>query len=606
MAATRQLLSPLGPALALVAAAVFAGGGAAGGSLPWVGGAAVVVALVFVFVYGVPSSALAWVPLAVLAGWCLASVAWSAQPDRSWEYGNRALVYVAFAFVGVYVAGRTRELAVGLAAVLGALCVYALAAKALPWLYGDYGRVARLRAPIGYWNALALLGDVALPVGLWLAGRRSELGTLLVYGWIVALGLTYSRGGVAVAVVVVAAWVVLTGTWVSATATVVAAGIPAAGVLAAAFALHGVTSDGQPHAARVHDGVAFGSAVLVGAIIAVMLALLPRPEPTRAFKFAAGGLAVVVAAIALGVAAAHAHTWWKEFRSPATPELTNAQSRFVQAGSNHRWVWWQEAWHGFVHHPFAGTGAGTFGLTNLRYRTSVVDSATEPHDLPVQFLSETGVVGLVLLAAALLVPIALARRRSDAEVALALALPAYVLHSLLDIDWDFLAVTGPVLLVAGALLGTAAPRRRFSPAAGLVGGGVALAVLASLVAVWLGNRWSGDAASALASPHRALTLAKRARQVDPLLVDPLHTEALAYEELGQLTLARDALLEATAEQPLNPDVWFNLGEFDLRSLPCARHALTEFERFYELDSQDPGVSEKDVALRRVNSGVPRC
>jgi len=139
-----------------------------------------------------------------------------------------------------------------------------------------------------------------------------------------------------------------------------------------------------------------------------------------------------------------------------------------------------------------------------------------------------------------------------------------------------------------------------------VGGGVALAVLASLVAVWLGNRWSGDAASALASPHRALTLAKRARQVDPLLVDPLHTEALAYEELGQLTLARDALLEATAEQPLNPDVWFNLGEFDLRSLPCARHALTEFERFYELDSQDPGVSEKDVALRRVNSGVPRC
>ena len=32
----------------------------------------------------------------------------------------------------------------------------------------DAGRVARLKGSIGYWNALALLADAALGVGLWL------------------------------------------------------------------------------------------------------------------------------------------------------------------------------------------------------------------------------------------------------------------------------------------------------------------------------------------------------------------------------------------------------------------------------------------------------
>src|SRR5206468_5336188 len=129
-------------------------------------------------------------------------------------------------------AGRTRELAVGLAALLGALCIWSLAGKVFPWLYEDYGRIARLRGPVGYWNALALLGDVALPLGLWLAGRRRTAGTLLVYGWVVAIAITYSRGGVAVGLIVVAAWIVLSGAWIAATTTLVAAGVPAAAVIA--------------------------------------------------------------------------------------------------------------------------------------------------------------------------------------------------------------------------------------------------------------------------------------------------------------------------------------------------------------------------------------
>src|SRR5205085_11165176 len=139
-----------------------------------------------------PRGALALLPLCALALWCAASIAWSIEPDRSWDYANRSVVYAAFAVVGTFVAGRTRELAFGLAALLGAVCIWSLAGKVFPWLYEDYGRIARLRGPVGYWNALALLGDLALPLGLWLATRWRIAGALLVYGWVVALALAYS------------------------------------------------------------------------------------------------------------------------------------------------------------------------------------------------------------------------------------------------------------------------------------------------------------------------------------------------------------------------------------------------------------------------------
>ena len=112
--------------------------------------------------------------------------------------------------------------------------------------------VARLRGPVGLWNQLALLGDFALPLALW---RKRLPGTLLAFVWLVALVLTYSRGGLATAVVVVAAFLVLTDDRWESAATLVAAVVPAALVVGIAFALPGVTSDGQSNATRWRDGL---------------------------------------------------------------------------------------------------------------------------------------------------------------------------------------------------------------------------------------------------------------------------------------------------------------------------------------------------------------
>ena len=232
MRATRYW--PLGAALALCAAALFAGGALRTGPLTWFGGGALIAVLALLAVRGAPRGVLRLLPLAALAAWCGASIWWSTLPDASWDYANRALVYLLFALVGLWLADRTRELAVGLAVLLAAVAVWALLGKVIPTLPGDYSTtvagpsIARLRGPAGLWNQLALLGDFALPLALWIAGRRRIVGSLLAFVWIVALLLTYSRGGLAVAVLVVAVWFVWGDERLDAFGALVAAG-PARG-----------------------------------------------------------------------------------------------------------------------------------------------------------------------------------------------------------------------------------------------------------------------------------------------------------------------------------------------------------------------------------------
>jgi hypothetical protein len=603
--AVAQRWSPLVAALALSGAALFFGGGSGDGSLPWLGGGAIAVVLVFAATRPVPGGLLPLAPLAALAIWSAISVAWSIEPDRSWAYANRGLVYLAFALVGAFAADRLKELMYGFAALLGAVCAWSLAGKGLPWLYEDYERVARLRAPVGYWNALALLGAVALPIGLCLATRHRVPGTLLVYGWLVAIPLTYSRGGVIVAVLAVAAWIALSRAWADALATLVAAGIPAAVVVAVAFFLPGVTDDGQSHSTRVTDGAIFGLVVLAGLGAAALLARIPPPEPTRTVRRAALALLAVAAAGVIVVGAAHASSWWDQFTSPTVSELTNGKGRFTEAGGNYRWTWWKQGWRAWRAHPAGGTGAGSFNFTNLRYRTTSADFALEPHSLAVQFLTETGIVGLLLFLVAVLGLIGAARRRAGPQLALALALPAYLVHGLIDIDWDFAAVSAPIFLLAGTVAARPERARQLSGSAVLAGAGVAAAVVFSLFAVWLGDRWTADSLLS-ADPDHALTLAKRARSIDPLSFDALYAQALAQELRGNLGEALGLFQEGTRLQPENAEAWYSLGLFNLEIRNCPRAALPELDRFTQLNPQDPGNKEYDRALRLVNSGTPIC
>jgi hypothetical protein len=596
MPAIREL--PLAAALLLTAVAVFHGRAAGDGMIPWLGLGALVLIVALLALEGAPGGWWSLAPLAGLTVWLALSIWWSSMPARSWDYADRTFVYLLFAAIGLWLADRRLELAYGTAALLAAVALWSLGGKVFPLAAQPViGVQSRLYSPVGLWNQLALLGDFAIPLALWLASRRRTLGTLLAFLWGVAIVLTLSRGGLVVAIVLVALWLWLgDDPWGSAM-TVVAAGVPAAAVAGIAFALPGVTGGAEPSSTRWRDGLVFGALLVAGGVAAALLTRLPPPRVSRRALYALGAV-VLVAVVVVG--ALEAGSAWRQFTSSA--EVGNQGAGRASLSSNFRWPWWKQAAHGFAHHPLQGTGAGSFHVTNLRYRTTYLDVTSEPHDLPVQFLSEAGIVGFLLFAGTAVMLLRGSRRRHGADLTLALVLPAYLLHGLVDIDWDFVAVSAPAFLVAGSLVGR--PARRVPAFATLATAGAAALAFGVLLLPWLGQRWA-DQAFFSTNPKRATQLANRARGVDPLLVEPYWALADAQTSYGHALYYYDL---ATKRQPQNAQAWYYKAHFELQS-NCARAALQDFYKFNALDPYerpDAGPDEYREALALVNSGKPRC
>lgn len=621
----------------LAFAAVFLAAGASDLRLLWLGGPALLLALagcVLALAGRVPRvvpdrSGVACLALLVaLAGWNALSLSWSVAPDRSWADVDRLVAYLAFVLVGLLLPVRLRAVAAGLAVLLGLALAWALAGKVVPALFPDGARVARLRSPVGYWNGLALLADAALPLGLWAAARREHPlaaragGCVLLYAATVTVLLTYSRTGVAVGVLAVLAWLALARAPLEGLATLVLAGAPGLAVAALGFALPGVVGDEQPYAVRVRDGAWFGLA-LGGAALAVALlaALATRrelgPEARRRTARLAG--AALVAALAAGLAVAATRgggpgSWVAEFTSQRS-EVTQGGGRLVTLGSNGRWAWWQEAWRLWERKPLLGHGAGTYELARRRVRVNELET-TEPHSLPLQLLADLGAVGLALsggAAAAGVVAVRRAlRRREGAERAaalpLALLLGVGALHALVDIPWDFLAVTAPGALVLGALLraaGTPRPGRPRAPAA-LAAPAVALAgaALVSLVLPWLAARRLDDAYAALGrlEPRAALAAARESRSLNGFSTEPLRVEALAQALEGRDGAALTLYEQAAVQQPGNWSTWYDAGVFELRlRRPCK--AYEYLNNAYGLDPFGP-AGAPGGPLDQVRPGAP--
>src|SRR5437870_2912927 len=221
--------------------------------------------------------------LAAFVCWCGISILWSIEPDRSWEYLNRGLVYVAFAVVGLavgaYVPRSAWLWAWVLAGVVALALGWGLLGKAIPALDGS-GRVARLSSPVGYWNGLGLLFDFGLPLALWLAARREHshllraAGTVFLYALTIGLLMTYSRAAVAVGVVAIAVWLAFGGPRVEGAAALLLGGGVGLAVSVWALSRPGLADDAQTHSLRVHDGAWFAVVFVLAAIAVGALAYL--------------------------------------------------------------------------------------------------------------------------------------------------------------------------------------------------------------------------------------------------------------------------------------------------------------------------------------------
>jgi tetratricopeptide (TPR) repeat protein len=550
-----------------------------------------------------------------LAAWSGLSVVWSVAPDRSWDELNRTLVAAAFLGVGLLAgaAAGPRRAAQALALALGAAIAWALAGKAIPALFEDGGRAARLREPIGYWNALALAADAALVLGLWLAASwRRTAGVALAYGAVVAVLLAASRAGVGAAVIGVAVWVWLRRDRIEAALLAVAAALPAVLVAAWAFTRDALVEDGQPRADRVADGAWFGLLLLAGAALAVALAGRALRLDRRRTGVVLRWGAVAAAGLALALVALNAGRIADEFRGGEVP---NDPGRFTSLSSNNRSAWWGEAWDVFRAEPLLGAGANTFQVARKRYRETA-SQVTQPHSVPLQFLAGTGVVGLALLAAliaaAATAAVGAVRRleggEREAAVALAAVPELWLLHALVDYDWDFLAVTGPALFAVGVLAASGRElvfQKHKARAAAAVA--VAATACVSLLTPWLAERSVREVGDALGrgDSGAALAAAERAASLDPLALDPLFAEARVHEVERDFGAALATYREAAQLQPENPESLYQLGLFEFsRGDRCS--AYTHLNDAYTLDPAGQQWSLEpralDLAREWVNAG----
>ncbi|HET7743811.1 MAG TPA: O-antigen ligase family protein [Gaiellaceae bacterium] len=631
---------------ALLGAAFHGDGSSVGGVLP-VGGSAVVLLALYVLVVAVGRAAVprlgrdgvALVAATLgLVAWTGLTVVWSIVPDRSWDAFNKTVAFAAFLGLGVVlggVAGRAgaRTGASLLAAFTAVVLGWGLLSKAVPALDSSGGRIARLSEPIGYWNAVALVADVALVLGLWLGTTRGHptwarvAGGLLAYAAMLALLLTLSRTGVAAAVVVAVLWLLLARERVEGGLLLVAAGIPAAVVGGWALTRHGLADDGAAHAARVSDGRIFAGLALAGAGLVVALVVLGTrrglADANRA-RIGRGLLAAVAVSAALAVAAfvvavGNPVSWTRDqiTQSKDCTEVANNADRLGSLNVNGRLCWWTEAWKVFRRHDPGGAGADSFEIARKRVRVDA-RTVTEPHSVPMQQLAEGGVGGLLLflaLAGSTAWACASAVRRLDgaeraAAVALVAAPAAYGLHALVDYNWDYLATTAPTMVAVGVLASAGRalgePRRRV-----VLGVGAVLLVAAFLVSFSfprLAERNVRSSTSALdAGDYRkAERLAKRARFFNPLSVDPLTSLAFVAERRGDRAEAERRYIQAVELQPENPETWYTLGIYEFQVLENMCAAYRFLNNAYTLDpagNQWVKGGPLDVARDAVNHGA---
>ena len=336
-----------------------------------------------------------------------------------------------------------------------------------------------------------------------------------------------------------------------------------------------------------------------------------RPPRRRRVALLLRGFAAGVALVAVVALAANAGRIADEFRGEEVP---NNPGRFASLSSNNRLAWWGEARDIFEAHPLVGAGANTFEVARKRYRENA-SSVTQPHSVPLQLAAGTGIVGLALflalVAAAATAAVGAVRRLEGAErdgaAALAVVLVLWLVHAVVDYDWDFVAVTGPALFAAGALAAAGRPTRRLSSRFAAAAAAVcALAAAVSVATPWLARQAVLDVSPALerGDVDAARDAAVRARSLDPLSLGPLLARARVEEAARNDEAALAAYRRATELQPENPAPWYELGlyEFDLGDR-CS--AYVHLNRAYTLDPAGlqwaPG-GELDLARAWVNDG----
>ena len=557
------------------------------------------------------------------------SALWAPGAERAFGEFDRVALYAALFALPVLATrrGDATRWADGLAVAIGVVAALALGQRLLPGVFpeGDIPRLlpsasTRLSYPLGYWNGLAIILGLGVPLLLRLAASH---GSAVVRGLAVAplpalaaAGyLTSSRGGSGVAVIGTLLFLTLTARRLAVLQALLVAAAGAA-VLVAVMRSHPALVDGLPGAEAARDegpGVAaisalvcLTTAVVHGLLAAVAPARLRLSRPVAATVAAAAA----IAGLALLVAADPAERF-RTFKEPPKAAPTDVVDEHLSssAGSG-RWQFWDAATDQFAENPVAGQGAGTFEAWWAEHGT--LDwFVRNAHSLWLETLGELGLIGALLLAGAFAAGLVEGSRRlrgrpdeeRSAVAALLAVVVAFVVGMQIDWAWQIPAVAAIGVVSLALLVGPSTARGvrdlrgrplRFGPRAVVVLVAWA-AMLAQAIPMLVANELrSSQDAVAQGDLREAEERAASARAIQPWAASPHLQLALVREQLADLPGARRHAAEAIERDPAD----WRLRLVDARlatsagDVPAAVRALREARR----------LNPRSPVLRRPEGG----
>lgn len=533
--------------------------------------------------------------LAAFAAWTGLSTLWAASPEIAFAEFDRALLFLA-AFALAVVAsplGTARRWLAGLAIGLTAVGVLALVSRLFPHLFGATTELAeafpsarkRLSFPVDYWNGLATLVALAIPVLLYFAAETRRVLRGLAVAPLPALAatlyLTSSRGGWVAAGIAIVVLIALTSRrWATAGAVVVG-GAASAGAVAVLLARDELVD--TPLQSSLAEDQGRSAAVLIallclGAGAAYGLLAMVVPSPPRASRVAATAFAaVLVVLVAAAVLAAHPVQRYENFKE-IPPELQGAsvQEHLFSSSGNGRWQWWTSAVDEFETKPVTGRGAGSYEAWWAQH-ASISAFVRDAHSLYLETLGELGIVGLALLVAFFVSCLVAGARRlggrpenERAAVAALIALvAAFLFEAGIDWMWEVTAVSAVAMLALGLLVGPAtepaaavaaplaAQTPRYHPfwrvAVAALAFGLIIAEAIPLLAT-MEIRRSQEAVRA-GNASEALARAESAQSIQPWAASPYLQLALVYEVGGETDQARVSIERALEHDQSDWRLW---------------------------------------------------
>ncbi|HEX4668745.1 MAG TPA: O-antigen ligase family protein [Solirubrobacterales bacterium] len=573
----------------------------------------------------------AWCALGLLAAfaiWTALSLGWTESAERTSADLARVTGYLGVLFLALLARGpqSARRMLAALGSGIAFVAIVGLLSRLHPAWFPEAGQTARildardrLAYPINYWNGLAALIAIGLPLLLQLAsGVRSVALRALAAASIPALALTVyltiSRGGIAACFVALGVYLAFASDRLPKLLTALVAG-GGGGILIAAASQREALQEGLLNSAAHHQGtemlwmtvVVCAGVGLVQAGISLALIHDMRPRWSfvsrqRSLALAVVGLLVVlVAAVAVG-APHRVSNAWHDFKQPNSGP-GEGHERLGSIAGESRYQFWSAAAKENQTKPLTGTGSGTFEYWWSRNGTTG-ETVHDTHSLYMQTLGELGIVGLTVLAAFLLAIVVgggvMAARAGPGErpwLAAALAgCVAFCITASFDWMWQIPVLPIALLLLASLLLttraGSAQSRGGFSLP---LRAALTVVAIAAIVAIAIPLSSSsllrqsqtdareGDLSSALAA-------AKSAENAQPDAASPRVQEALLLESAGNLTAAAVAARAATEREETNWRNWLILSRVEAK-LGHAVPAVHAYARAKSLNPRSPLFSQ---------------